>query len=158
MSALLPFQKALAMSGSSYTSGFGQAVSEDLSDERPRCLVVEDESVIATFLEEELRDAEISVIGPFTRCDEAIHRLQYISPHVAILDTQLLDGSSAQLALKLRARNIPFVVHSGYDRTHEQAIEAYAEAPWITKPSMPGDIVRAVKSLVEVKSCDDTGG
>jgi DNA-binding response OmpR family regulator len=148
MSALLPFHGRSTMSDISHVSGFEQA-SEDLADERLQCLIVEDESVIAMLLEQELLDAGIGVIGPFSRCEDAIHRLQYISPHVAVLDTQLADGSSGELAIKLRARNIPFVVHSGYDRTHEQDIEAFADAPWFTKPILPGDIVRAIAALME---------
>lgn len=124
-------------------------VSEDLAEERLHCLIVEDESVIAMLLEEELLEAGLGVIGPFSRCEDAIHRLQYISPDVAVLDTQLADGSSGELAIKLRARNIPFVVHSGYDRTHEQDIEAFADAPWFTKPILPGDIVRAIEALIK---------
>ncbi len=38
-------------------------VSEDLAEERLHCLIVEDESVIAMLLEEELLEAGLGVIG-----------------------------------------------------------------------------------------------
>ena len=59
-----------------------------------------------------------SVGGPFPSCEAAEDWLSTHSPDVAIPDTTLQDGNSAQLAKKPCGREIPFVVVSPLARRH----------------------------------------
>ena len=97
-------------------------------------LIVEDETMIAMMVEDELVDAGYAVAGPFTTCSNARSWLSTNTPDLAILDTQLQDGSCQDLALELRRRGIPFVMYSGAINTHMTEL---AGAPWAEKPA-PG--------------------
>ncbi len=95
----------------------------------PLVLIVEDETMIAMMIEDELVDAGYDVAGPFAAGSGALSLLSTNTPDVAVLDTQLQDGS-----FELRRRGIPFVVYSGATNTHMTEL---AGAPWVAKPA-PG--------------------
>jgi DNA-binding response OmpR family regulator len=100
----------------------------------PLVLILEDEIMIAMMVEDELTDAGYRVAGPFTACRSALSWLSTNTPDLAVLDTQLQDGSCQDFALELRSRGIPFVVYSGAIDTDMVEL---AGAPWVSKPA-PG--------------------
>jgi DNA-binding response OmpR family regulator len=59
----------------------------------PLVLIVEDETMIAMMVEDELVDAGYAVAGPFATCRSALAWLSTNTPNLAVLDTQLQDGS-----------------------------------------------------------------
>ena len=54
-------------------------------------------------------------LGPYATVPDAQRSLQQCSPHCAVLDVNLGDGASFELAKSLRMRGIPFVFFTGYD-------------------------------------------
>jgi DNA-binding response OmpR family regulator len=100
----------------------------------PIVLILEDETMIAMMIEDELVDAGYDVAGPFATCSGALSWLSSNTPDVAVLDTQLQDGSCRNIAVELRRRGIPFVVYSGATNTHMTEL---AGVPWVAKPA-PG--------------------
>ena len=79
-----------------------------------RILVVEDDMLIAVFIEEVLHELGCIVVGPVSRLDRA---LQLASDEVfdaAILDVTIRGGQVFPVAESLQARGIPFVFASGY--------------------------------------------
>jgi DNA-binding response OmpR family regulator len=115
--------------------------------ERQVCMIVEDEAVIAMALEDELEGAGFKICGPFATCAAALMTLERASPHVAVLDAILRDGPCLELARELKKRGIPFVMYSGREEAHRNAPEL-AHAPWIAKPALHWDVVRAVRKLM----------
>ena len=79
-----------------------------------RILVVEDEMLIAVLIEEMLQGLGCQVVGPVSRLDAAL-RLAHEEPlDAAILDVRIRGGQVFPVAEELPARNIPFVLASGY--------------------------------------------
>ena len=79
-----------------------------------RILVVEDEMLIAILIEVILQELGCHVVGPVSRLDAAM-RLAHEEPlDAAILDVRIRGGQVYSVAEELLARNIPFVLASGY--------------------------------------------
>jgi DNA-binding response OmpR family regulator len=107
----------------------------------PLVLVVEDKIVIALMVEDWLKDAGYRVAGPFATCSAASSWLRAQTPDLAVLDTQLQDGSCQDLARELRDRCVPFVVYSGAIDDH---LPELAGAAWVPKPSSGQDLLDAL--------------
>jgi CheY-like chemotaxis protein len=83
-----------------------------------RILVIEDEYFLAEDICSVLRDLGADVIGPAGEVEDAIGIVN--SGEVidaAVLDVNLKDVSILPVADRLRARNIPFVFTTGYDKS-----------------------------------------
>jgi DNA-binding response OmpR family regulator len=113
----------------------------------PLVLIVEDETMIAMMVEDELVDAGYAVAGPFATCRSALAWLSTNTPNLAVLDMQLQDGSCRDLAVELRRRGIPFVVYSGSIDTH---VTELAGAPWVEKPASGKALLDAVTQAISV--------
>ncbi len=66
------------------------------------------------------------------------------APSAVILDRALSDGESSQLCAYLKERNIPYVLHSGYN--NPRAVTDGAAS--IPKPASPQLLVTAVEGLL----------
>ncbi len=75
-------------------------------------LVVEDEFFIAMEIEDALRDAGYSVLGPASSVEEALDLLPGKRPDAAILDFHLGGEKVTPVALRLQALGIPFFLAS----------------------------------------------
>jgi DNA-binding response OmpR family regulator len=111
----------------------------------PLVLIVEDETMIAMMIEDELVDAGYDVAGPFATCSSALSWLSTNTPDLAVLDTQLQDGSCRDLAVELRRRGIPFVVYSGAIEKHMTEL---AGAPWVAKPALGKTLLDALTQAI----------
>jgi two-component SAPR family response regulator len=80
-------------------------------------LVVEDEYFIADEIAEALREAGAEVLGPVPELKEALRLLELEKVDLAILDINLKNGITFEVADLLATRNIPFVFATGYDRS-----------------------------------------
>ena len=79
-----------------------------------RILVVEDNYLIALMIRRLLVDWGCEVVGPLASLDEAAAAVEHEPLDGAILDINILGGSSAPIALKLQARGTPFFFVTGY--------------------------------------------
>lgn len=62
----------------------------------------------------------------------------------AILDHALPDGDSSELCTRLKARGIPFMIYSGYEKVEGPC----QSAPHVTKPASPGVLVAAMEDML----------
>ncbi|MBP1181219.1 response regulator [Methylobacterium sp. PvR107] len=109
---------------------------------RRRVPAVEDEYVIAEALEEALRQAGATVLGPVSSVDGALALLRSeAAPEAAILGVNLCGEMVYPVADCLIARGVPFVFATGYDQT--VLPERYAAACRLEKPFAPPEILRA---------------
>jgi CheY-like chemotaxis protein len=98
-------------------------------------LVVEDEFLIALDLELLLRRHGWRVLGPAATVAAALRLLrQGDTPDVALLDVNLRGEPVTPVAEELRARGVPFVLASAYDRLGPAAA-ALAGALNVGKPT-----------------------
>ena len=114
-----------------------------------RCLVVDDELLIALDLEQELKAhgaAEVVCAGGLQEAFEAVHSTMF---DVAVLDLRLGRDSSLPIAELLRARGTPFVFLTGA-RSDAAEIAAFA-APVIEKPFLAPLLLAALRQALEVR-------
>jgi two-component system, response regulator PdtaR len=98
-------------------------------------LVVEDEFLIALDLELLLRRHGWRVLGPAATVAAALRLLRGAMPDVALLDVNLGGELVTPVAAELRARGVPFVLASAYDRLGLLRDAVLAAAPNVGKPT-----------------------
>jgi DNA-binding NtrC family response regulator len=111
------------------------------------CLLIEDDPLVGLDLAEALDAAGFYVAGPFRSGREAARWLERFTPDVAVVDLALSDGPCRDLVRALRARGIPFLVHSG-GRRGEGPIPAHPDEPWFEKPASAAAIAGALHRLL----------
>ena len=111
-----------------------------------RILIVEDEFLIAMELQSVVVRLGGTVIGPFVRLADALAGLAAERPDAALLDIRLQEGTTAPVAEALFARQIPFLVLSGWDRS-SLAEPVLLQAPFLSKPAIERDLAAALERL-----------
>lgn len=110
---------------------------------KPRVLIVEDEIVVALFLEDVLDEFGYQVAGVVTQLDEAIGREPDYD--LAVLDVHINGRNVFDFADMLAGRGIPFVFATGYG---ERGIpERHRCSPVLQKPFQPDDLKRILKDI-----------
>jgi CheY-like chemotaxis protein len=105
-------------------------VSERQSSQR--ILVVEDEWLVATLLEDMLAELGHVVVGPVATLAEAMAAAQQEGFDLALLDMNLHGQSATGVADSLADRGIPFACTTGYGRTDLD--ERFRGRPILHKP------------------------
>jgi DNA-binding NtrC family response regulator len=99
-------------------------------------LIVEDEFIIGMMLCQELARAGAIPFGPLSSVADAVKKIDGQVVDLVILDAKLAGGSGADLVASLKARGIPYVVVSGYEKASLPA--GLRGVPFVAKPvSMP---------------------
>lgn len=122
-----------------------------------RVLLVEDQALIALDVEHSLRKlgADQVVIAPNT--EAAAKRLRDIPIDIAVLDVNLGDGTSIQLAEELMQRGVPFVFATGYGDTI-MIPEPLKNVPIVRKPYGEEALAAAIALAVEQVQARAAGG
>jgi DNA-binding LytR/AlgR family response regulator len=114
---------------------------------RPRILVVEDETLMAIVWEsmifEYVRQADVVVTPTVASAEHAL-----LQPHFdfAFLDVNLTDGKSYRIAAILQDHCVPFAFISGISR--DQDIPArLRHVPFIPKPYQPSQVTELLRNL-----------
>ncbi len=112
-------------------------------------LVVEDEALLALDLELTILRQGWRVLGPAGTVEEALDLLRAETPDVALLDVNLRGTMVTPVAVKLRARGVPFVLASAYERP-EATAPALAGAPKLGKPTNERRLVATLRSALRI--------
>ena len=107
-------------------------------------LVVEDEPLIAIDIANAFTQAGARVLTVRSLRD-ALTAVEDGALSAAVLDHALGDGDSSQLCARLKQRNIPYVLHSGYGIFDG----AYGDAVQVPKPANPDVLVTTVLALLQ---------
>ncbi len=112
-----------------------------------RVMVVEDELLIAMLIEDTLLDQGCIIVGPFTSVDEAMRAAQTAPVDLAVLDVNLRGEKVYPVAELLAARDIPFLLLSGYGN---DAIPA-GRPGWqaVSKPFVVTELVAKLAALLD---------
>jgi DNA-binding NtrC family response regulator len=110
-----------------------------------RCLIIEDQALIAMGVEALLEDVGFAV-QTATSIAQAQACLKDNAPEFVILDFMLRDGPATAIAGELQKRGIPFIVYSGYSRHYGMSC-AFDEVPWIEKPTSRENLLKALVTL-----------
>ena len=110
-----------------------------------RVLVVDDEYLVAMHIETNLEDLGCIVVGPVATVEAALAAVKAGGIDGAMLDANLNGKTSSPIATELRARNIPFVVVTGYGNL-DLISEALNAAPRLSKPFSAAQFEAAIVS------------
>jgi DNA-binding response OmpR family regulator len=114
-----------------------------------RVLVVEDEFLVATLIEDMLQSAGCVVSGPIPRVTEALKAVEHETFDAAILDINLGGVRIDPVADALCRRGVPFIFVSGY--TTGALPAAYSERPRVGKPFRTADLLGMLSSILPSK-------
>jgi DNA-binding response OmpR family regulator len=98
-----------------------------------RVLLVEDEALIALYIEETLTDAGYDVVGPADRLEAALDLAANEALDGAVLDVNLDGVAVWPLATLLRERGIPFIFLTGFGGGLSPPADC-RDAPCVGKP------------------------
>lgn len=116
-----------------------------------RVLIVEDEVLIAMELESLVAEQGWTAMGPVPTVERALALLDQERPDVVILDLNLNGQSSAPVAAVLIARDVPFILATGYGEARSLQPEL-KDAPRIDKPVNHQQLVRALVQALSAAS------
>ena len=111
-----------------------------------RVLAVEDESLVAMWLEDLLTDLGCVVVGPANSLEAALQLLECDAIELAVLDVNLAGEKVFPVAERLAARNVPFVFATGYGASG--VVEPFSEHPVVQKPYTLEMLKRALEAVI----------
>ncbi len=112
-----------------------------------RALVVEDEIMVAMYVEDLLTELGFEVAGLATGLDQALPLAREGEFDFAVLDINLAGQVSFPIADVLRERGIPFLFASGYGS--KGVTEGYRDAIRIQKPFLSRDLAQAISKIAQ---------
>jgi DNA-binding response OmpR family regulator len=110
-----------------------------------RVLIAEDEFLVGIQLEEDLRSAGCSIVGPFSTLEMATRAARGEHFDLAILDINLNGNMVYPLADELSARGVPFIFLSGY--ISADLPDRFRKSPQITKPHDPAVLIKEIQTV-----------
>jgi CheY-like chemotaxis protein len=115
-----------------------------------RILVVEDEFLIATLIEDVLEMSGCVVAGPVSRLPAAVEAAGHEDCAAAVLDVNLAGQRIDPVATILAERNIPFIFVTGY--ATDVLPQQHANRPCLRKPFKTTDLLAAICDAVKDRS------
>jgi CheY-like chemotaxis protein len=113
-----------------------------------RILVVEDEYFLADEIGETLRALGADIAGPAGHLEDAVEILRDGRVlDAAVLDVNLRNGMIFPIARELRARHVPFVFTTGYDRI--SIISEFQDVLLLEKPIDLAALARKLAALID---------
>ena len=112
-----------------------------------RILVVEDEFLVATLLQDMLEAAGCRVFGPMARVAEALDAVDNGAYDAAVLDVNLGGERIDPVADALSRRKVPFMFVTGYGAG--VLPEGFAGRPRLSKPFRLDDLLGTLSGLFE---------
>lgn len=117
-----------------------------MTDTARRILIVEDEMMIAMYLEDLVTDQGHKPVGPAMRLDQALSLAQHEPLDAALLDVNLGDAKSFPAAEILRSRGVPMLFLTGYGASGLP--DEWKDTPTLEKPFEPHHLAGALRSIL----------
>lgn len=115
-------------------------------------LVVEDLYYLAMDVKHALQTAGAEVVGPFPSHRAAARSLAERLPDGAVLDVNLGEGASFELARSLRTASVPFLFFTGYDPG--VIPPEFADVPRLEKPVDDARLLMTVRACLSDRAGD----
>ena len=117
---------------------------EDLAGRR--IFIVEDESLIAMLIEDQLDELGCIPAGHVTCVEDALACLDSTELDAAVLDVNLAGQPSYPIAELLNARHVPFLFITGYGRAG--LVPEFQDKPVLQKPFTSEALAQALTELL----------
>ncbi|TDK35566.1 response regulator [Rhizobium deserti] len=111
-------------------------------------LLLEDQALIAIYVEELLHQAGFDRVNTVASCSDAERWLEGNTPGFAIIETRLRDGKSDAIASLLERRKIPYVVHTADGHGSVSAFGKQRSRCWLSKPCDADDFLAAISKCM----------
>jgi DNA-binding response OmpR family regulator len=108
-------------------------------------LLVEDEVLLATAMQDELQRAGHQVIGPAARREDALQLVRQNHVDVALVDYNLVDGTAEPLLQALERQGIPFACLTA--RPRDDISSEWQDRPYFRKPVVVRDILELLMDI-----------
>ncbi len=108
-----------------------------------RVMVVEDEALLAMWVEDILGEMGCEVVATASRLDDAMDKARALAMDVALLDVNLAGQLSYPVAEILQARGIPFVFATGYGAAGLP--NGLQDVPMLPKPFQQDRLAEALR-------------
>jgi DNA-binding response OmpR family regulator len=112
-----------------------------------RVLVVEDEFLVATLIEDMLESAGCVVSGPIARLADALDAVDHETYDAAVLDVNLGSDRIDPVADALSRQQVPFMFVTGYNSSGLPG--QHAARPRLCKPFKMADLVGTLTGLLK---------
>ena len=117
-----------------------------------RILIVEDEMLVGMELESLLQRQGCTALGPAPTVARALDLLEDERPDAVLLDLNLNGQSATPIAQALLARDVPFVLVTGYGEAQSSEPEL-RHAARVHKPVDHRQLLRVLTQLLETRPC-----
>jgi len=115
-----------------------------------KVLIVEDDLMMADFMEESLVDHGYEVSGIARTVDEAVALARQSRPNLLILDMRLADGGlGTEVAAQLPAPGRPGILYATGNMSQIALTSADGEA-CLSKPYRSADLLRSLEIVAEI--------
>jgi ActR/RegA family two-component response regulator len=111
-------------------------------------LLLEDQTLIAIYVEELLHQAGFDSINTISSCSDAEKWLEKNTPGFAIIETKLRDGKCDAIASLLERRKVPYVVHTADGRGNVSHSANKRSCRWLSKPCDMDDFLAAISECM----------
>lgn len=110
-----------------------------------RLLIVDDEALVALGIAADCEAGGYVIAGIVGSVAKALAVLDTKECDLAVVDFNLRGQTAEPILIALRAREIPFLILSGY--TRQQLPAGYADAPFLTKPYAARELMARLAEL-----------
>jgi DNA-binding response OmpR family regulator len=121
-----------------------------MTDNSLRILVVEDEMMIAFFIEDCLTTLGHEVVGPASRVANAQRLVDTEAFDLALLDINVAGEEIFPVASQLKARGVPFLFLSGYGSRGLR--EEWKTSPMLAKPFAPDALEASIGEVMQASA------
>ncbi len=113
---------------------------------RPKVFIVEDETMLAMLIEMMLEELGYATASHVSTLDEGVEYARAGDYDLAILDVNIIGGTSFPIAAEIAHRGIPFIFCTGYGRLGIP--ETWADRDCVAKPFSIGQLSDALQELL----------
>lgn len=115
-----------------------------------RVLIMEDEFLVALALETALEEFGCRIVGPFATVEDGLASVSAEPLDAAVLDVNLRDGIVMPVALALRARGVPMMLHTSHSDPSalEAPLNGFAR---VVKPCSDACLKRELETLLRAR-------
>lgn len=126
------------------------------SSHRRGILIVEDEPLIALFLQHTLADVGFTIAAVAGTLNKALALIEGESFEAAVMDTNLGGVDASPAIAALRSRGVPYLIVSGYSLAQQSA--AFRGAPFVSKPIDPRKLINLMREVIRYGGAPPASG